>query len=96
MKVSDMMDDASTIEELLAGQDVSNHHKVSMFSEMLCFQKTLKKNDKLTILQESQQPNFGAVKAENGGREREQVLEHGRRGNNSSVSSGLHERDMET
>ena len=28
-----MMDDASTIEELLAGQEVSNHHKVSMFSE---------------------------------------------------------------
>ena len=40
MKVSDMMDDASTIEELLAGQDVSNHPKVSMFSEMLCFQIT--------------------------------------------------------
>ena len=89
MKVSDMMDDASTIEELLAGQDVSNHHKLSMFSENI-------KNYKLTILQESQQLIFGAVKAENGGREREQVLEHGRRGNNSSVSSGLHERDMET
>ena len=58
-----MMDDSNTIEELLAGQEVSNHHKVSMISENI-------KNDKLTILQETQQPNFGSVKAENGGRER--------------------------
>ena len=48
MKVSDMMDDASTIEELLAGQEVSNHHKVRMISGNI-------NNYKLTILQETQQ-----------------------------------------
>ena len=55
-----MMDDSSAIEELLAGQEVSNYHKVSMISENI-------KNYKLTTLQETQQPNFGAVKAESGG-----------------------------